>query len=67
MFFIGQVYLPKYVRWFNPWRFVKNQSYIKAFQWVVLWALLNTCVCLWALNVYFEIDVLFDRAAIGEI
>jgi hypothetical protein len=24
-------------------------------------------VGLWALNMYFEIDVVFDRAAIGEI
>ena len=67
MFLIGHVYLPKYARWFNPWRFVKNQNLIKPFQWVIVWALMNTPVGLWALNMYFEIDVVFDQAAIGEI
>jgi hypothetical protein len=34
---------------------------------VIVWALMNTSVGLWALNMYFEIDVVFDRAAIGKI
>jgi hypothetical protein len=67
VFLIGQVYLPKYARWSTPWRFVKNQNYLKSFQWVIVWALMNTSVGLWALNMYFEIDVVFDRAAIGKI
>ena len=45
----------------------KNQNYMKSFQGVIVWILMKTSVSLWALNMHFEIDMVFDQAAIGEI
>ena len=38
----------------------KNQNYTKSFQRVKLWVLINTSVSFWDLNMYFEIDGVFD-------
>ena len=67
VFWNGTVYGPKYARSPLCRRFIKNWNQREIFQGVIVWTLRNISVSLWVLKLYFEIDMVFGRATIGEI